>query len=176
MDQLSDVAPAMQQTATSASAVRPRRTAMDAHAAQCIGQDVGADELERNVDAVRGDGAHLGLDLAIVDHDMVDARVAQGPSAALRASRRDDGEGRAWPLAEPSDEDAEGRGASSISVVRGIDAPPRIRIVCLGLKSRPVVRQPIAVWNVSGSAPSVDQSSDEEKGLIMCVGTIAYSA
>jgi len=47
---------------------------MDTHAAQRIGQDVGADELERNVDAVRCDGPHLRLDLAVIDDDVVDAR------------------------------------------------------------------------------------------------------
>src|SRR5439155_3016785 len=47
--------------------------AVDGGGAQGVGERVGADQLERGVDAVGNDRSRLGRDVAVVEEDVVDA-------------------------------------------------------------------------------------------------------
>jgi len=56
------------------------------------------------------------------------------------------------------------------------EVPPRISSVCPGWASRPTVSEPWAVWTISGTAPSVAQSSWERNGITWVAGTLVNSA
>jgi hypothetical protein len=47
--------------------------AVDGGGAEGVGEGVGADELDRGLDAVREDRSRLGCDVAVVEQDVVDA-------------------------------------------------------------------------------------------------------
>src|SRR5205809_615309 len=56
------------------------------------------------------------------------------------------------------------------------EVPPRISSVCPGCASRPTVSDPKAVCSISGTAPSVAQSSSEVNAMTLLAGTQVYSA
>jgi hypothetical protein len=56
------------------------------------------------------------------------------------------------------------------------EVPPRTRSDWPGWASSPTVREPLAVWTISGRAPRVGQSRSLLKGTTWLAGTQVYSA
>lgn len=91
---------------------------MDRGGAQGVRERVGADQLERGLDAVWDDRSCLGCNITVVDEDVVDADRLQRSYALALARRRKDSEARSF---------------ARIAVAIPIDeVPPRIRSVCPG--------------------------------------------
>ena len=66
--------------------------------------------------------------------------------------------------------------ASVAALSPTVEVPPRISSVCPARSSRPVVREPYAVWNISGSAPTTSHGRPVSNGMTCAAGTLTYWA
>ena len=129
---------------------------------QRVGQGRGADQFERGVDAVAEQAADQGGDCP---SSMTTWSTPTAVSAAALAGLR-----VVASTVRPS------RLARTAVAIPTDDVPPRTSRLWPGRASRPTVREPWAVWSISGTAPRVAQSRVLVNGTTWLAETQVYSA
>jgi len=136
--------------------------AVNSRRSQRVGQCGCTDELDRGVDSVGDDRAHLPGQIA-------SSMSTWSTPMSVRAA--------ALPGLRVVDSTIISRCLARTAVaIPTEEVPPLIRMDCPGWASRPIVREPYDVWSISGSAPRVAQSRSLRNAMTWAAGTQVYSA